>query len=274
VQIERRVVIVTGAGSGIGRALAESFAYADAKVVVADIDGARANDTADWIAQRGYIAVAQQADAAIERDIVALIDLAAEKFGPVDIYVANAGITGPFGLGIAEHDWDRVLEVNLRAHTRAAAILVPGWLTRGGGHFVSIASAVGLLNQVAAAAYVVSKHAAIGFAEWLAIAYGDSGIGVSCVCPMGVNTNMFDALRTSTDPAAQLVRRAIFHAAGTVEPDLVAQKTVEAVRSERFLVLPQSEVLEMYRNKGLDYDRWVRAMRSYQRSLLPGRDDL
>jgi NAD(P)-dependent dehydrogenase (short-subunit alcohol dehydrogenase family) len=267
-QIKGAVAIVTGAGAGIGRALAASFAAAGAKVVVADIDAEAAECTAEQITQQGHTAIRRQADVTVGTDIRALIDLAATEFGPVNIYVANAGIAGPLGLAISEDDWDHVLNVNLRAHIRAANVLVPGWVGRGGGYFVSIASATGLLNQIGAAAYAVSKHAAIGFAEWLAITHGDDGIGVSCVCPMGVNTTMLSTLRENRDPTAQLAASAIASAGELIEPESVADLTVQAVSAGRFMVLPHPRALDLYRQKGLDYDGWIAEMRSHQRSLI------
>lgn len=262
--IEGKVAVVTGAGSGIGRALAVALAAAGARVVVSDIDGERAEQTVGTISER---AVARQADARAEGDIAALIALAAEQFGPVDIYVANAGVAGPPGLVIPETDWEHVLNVNLRAHTRAATQLVPAWINRGGGYFVSVASAAGLLTQLGAAAYSVSKHAAVGFAEWLAITYGDVGIGVSCLCPMGVQTPLLTALRKSPEPDARLAAGAVISAGEVLDADTVAAATLDAMRENRFLVLPHAEVLDMYRLKGADYDGWIAGMRSYRRRL-------
>lgn len=264
--IEQRVVVVTGAGSGIGRALAEAFAAGGARVVIGDVDEAGANETASRISAAGGSAVALRADAADPADIEALADNA---FGPADIYVANAGIIGASGLG-TDSDWDRILDVNLRAHIRAAEVLVPQWRSRGRGYFVSIASAAGLLSQIGAAGYAVTKHAAVGFAEWLAITYGDDGIGVSCVCPLGVDTPLLHAVRNADEPDALVGAESIVQSGLVISPQDVATATVEAVRSERFLVLPHPQVLDMYRHKGSDYDRWIAGMRRYQRSLREG----
>jgi NAD(P)-dependent dehydrogenase (short-subunit alcohol dehydrogenase family) len=265
--IDGKVAVVTGGGSGIGRALATALAAAGARVVVGDIDGIRAEQTAGIISGR---AVARQADAAGEADIAALIALAAEEFGSVDIYVANAGVAGPPALVIPESDWDHVLDVNLRAHIRAATQLVPAWVDRGGGYFVSVASAAGLLTQLGAAAYSVSKHAAVGFAEWLAITYGDVGIGVSCLCPMGVETPLLSELRESPEPDIRLAAAAVISAGEVLDPDAVAAATLDAMRENRFLVLPHPEVLDMYRLKGADYDGWIAGMRRYRRRLADG----
>ena len=263
-EIEGKVAVVTGAGSGIGRALAVALAGAGAHVVVGDIDGGAAEQTAELI---GAHAVSLQGDASADTDIAALIELAATQFGPVDIYVANAGVGGPPGLVIPEHDWDQVLDVNLRAHIRAATQLVPMWVDRGGGYFVSVASAAGLLTQLGAAAYAVTKHAAVGFAEWLAITYGDVGLGVSCLCPMGVDTPLLTELRESAEPDARLAGKSVVAAGDVLDADQVAALTLDAVRENRFLVLPHPQVLEMYRQKGADYDGWIAGMRRYRNRL-------
>ena len=265
--IEGKVAVVTGGGSGIGRALAVELANAGARVVIGDIDGDRAEETARLIADDGHEAVARQGDASAEGHIAALIAVAAKEFGPVDIYVANAGITGPPGLVIPEDEWDRVLAINLRAHIRAATQLVPIWADRGGGYFIAVASAAGLLTQIGSAPYAVSKHAAVAFAEWLAITYGDLGVGVSCVCPMGVNTPLLSALRDSPEPTARVAASSVTSAGDVLQPDQVAVMTVDAVRGGRFLVLPHPQVLDMYRHKAADYDRWIAGMRRYQMQL-------
>ncbi len=156
------------------------------------------------------------------------------RFGPVDIYVANAGVHGPPGLGTGEGDWDRAIAVNLIAHVRAAALLVPGWISSGHGYFVSVASAAGLLTHIGGAAYAATKHAAVGFAEWLAITYGDQGIGVSCVCPMGVDTELLGSTRQSSDATEQLAARSIMNAAEVISPERVAQVDRRCLPQRRF----------------------------------------
>jgi NAD(P)-dependent dehydrogenase (short-subunit alcohol dehydrogenase family) len=257
------VAVVTGGGSGIGRALGRALAAAGARVVIGDVDEAGVGQTAELIADS---AVAVRADASVTADIEALLSTAESEFGPVDIYVANAGIMGTSGLG-TDDDWDRILNVNLRAHIRAATVLLPHWQATGGGYFVSVASAAGLLTQLGAAGYAVTKHAAVGFAEWLAITYGDDGIGVSCVCPLGVDTPLLQAVTASEDPVGRLSGQSVVQSGKVISADQVADATIDAVRTGRFLVLPHPEVLEMYRHKGSDYDRWIAGMRRYQRTL-------
>jgi NAD(P)-dependent dehydrogenase (short-subunit alcohol dehydrogenase family) len=261
VKIDGAVAVVTGAGSGIGRSIATALAAAGASVVAGDINADAAAATA---AQFGGVGVG--ADASSVDGVGALID-AAKHYGPVDIYVANAGITGQPGLGDDEEAWDRIIDINVRGHIRAAKALVPEWIERGSGYFVAVASAAGLLTQLGAAGYSVTKHAAVGFAEWLAITYGDKGIGVSCVCPMGVDTPLLRGMTDSPDEAVRVAGNAVTHAGNVIGPDDVAALTERAIEEGTFLVLPHPEVLEMYRHKSADYQRWIAGMQRYQRTL-------
>ena len=266
-KLEGSVAIVTGAGSGIGRALARSFAASGAATVLGDLDHAGMAETVDIIGASGGSAVAVTTDVSTTDGVTELADTARRAFGPVDVFVANAGITGAPGLGDDERDWDRIIDVNLRAHIRAAKALVPEWLVRGRGYFVAVASAAGLLTQLGVAGYSVTKHAAVGFAEWLSITYGAKGIGVSCVCPMGVDTPLLNGMLDSSDSATKLAAAAVLQAGEVMSPDRVAEVTITAVREDRFLVLPHPVVLDMYRQKGSDYERWIAGMRRYQAGL-------
>lgn len=268
-KVAHKVAIVTGGGGGIGGALAAKLAYEGAQVVVADLDAdAAAAVVAQINTERSGAAVSAGADVSDTAQIQRLIDLAQNEFGAVDLYFANAGITGVAGLDASDADWDRSIDVNLRAHIRAAQLLVPGWVERGEGYFVSTASAAGLLTQLGSATYSVTKHAAVGFAEWLNITYGDQGVRVSCLCPMGVNTKLLYSGEQSGDPLGDLATRAVTTAGAVLEPAAVADSVLEAIDEERFLILPHAEVLDMYRHKAADYDRWLHGMRRYQRSLL------
>jgi NAD(P)-dependent dehydrogenase (short-subunit alcohol dehydrogenase family) len=262
VDIDGSVAVVTGAGSGIGRALAVALASAGAAVVAGDIDAASAAETATTIG-----GVSAASDASSTEGIATLLDTARHAFGPVDIYVANAGITGEPGLGDDEAAWDRIIDINLRAHIRAAKAVVPEWVERGGGHFLAVASAAGLLTQLGAAPYSVTKHAAVGFAEWLAITYGDRGIGVSCLCPMGVDTPLLRGMSESPDEEIRVAGAAVTSAGAVLDPDTVATLAVQAIVDGTFLVLPHPEVLTMYRQKGADYERWIAGMRRFKRTL-------
>ncbi|MGP3998730.1 SDR family oxidoreductase [Streptomyces sp. 8N706] len=269
VKVAGKVAIVTGGGGGIGAALARGLAAEGASVLVADIDGAAAEEVSATIdnAHPGG-AIGAAADVSDEAQIRQLIAQAGSAFGPVDLYFANAGISGGKGLDAPEDVWDRVIDVNLRAHIRAARLLVPGWLERGEGYFVSTASAAGLLTQIGSSAYAVTKHAAVAFAEWLSVTYGDQGVRVSCLCPMGVNTRMLTPGEESADPLGAAATRAVTSAGAVLEPTQVADAVLKATDDERFLILPHENVLEMYRQKASDSDRWLRGMRRYQSRLL------
>jgi NAD(P)-dependent dehydrogenase (short-subunit alcohol dehydrogenase family) len=257
-----RVAVVTGGASGIGRALAVRFARAGARgVVVADLDGPGAEAVAATIGPR---AAAVAADVAAEDGIARVLAAAEQAFGPVDLYAANAGVAVGEDLG-AEAEWDLALDVNLRAHVRAARLLLPGWLERGEGWFLATASAAGLLTQLGSAPYAATKHAAVAFAEWLSITYGARGIGVSCLCPMGVETGMHSAARSDTTAAA------VVNAAGAVlRPEDVAEEVVAALRDERFLVLPHPEVARYAAHRATDHARWLAGMRTLQARLDAG----
>jgi NAD(P)-dependent dehydrogenase (short-subunit alcohol dehydrogenase family) len=257
VKVAGAVAVVTGGASGIGRALALALADAGAAgVVVADLDGAGAQSVA---AQIGAHARGTGCDVADEAAVGALIGEAEAAFGPVALFCANAGVA--IGQGIEPDDavWARALDVNLRAHIVAARQLVPRWLDRGGGYFLATASAAGLLTQIGSAPYAVTKHAAVAFAEWLSVTYGDRGIGVSCLCPMGVNTAMLEA--------DDIAVRTVTTAGAVLEPEQVAAAALDAIAAERFLVLPHHEVLTFFQRKAADYDRWLAGMRRLQGRL-------
>jgi NAD(P)-dependent dehydrogenase (short-subunit alcohol dehydrogenase family) len=260
-ELDGKVCVVTGGASGIGRALALRFADAGAKgVVVADLDGDRAEAVAASVGPR---ARGMACDVADEAQVDALVSAAEAAFGPVDLFAANAGVAVGTDPMTPDAQWDLAFDVNVRSHVLAARRLLPGWLERGSGWFLSTASAAGLLSQIGSAPYAVTKHAAVAFAEWLAITYGDRGVGVSCLCPMGVNTPLLHAGEEAGGDAA--TASAVVQAAGRVlEPEEVAEVVVDALRAERFLVLPHPEVLDFWRRKTEDYDRWIAGMRRLQ----------
>jgi NAD(P)-dependent dehydrogenase (short-subunit alcohol dehydrogenase family) len=267
-KVAGRVAIVTGGAGGIGGALTRRLVAEGASVLVADLDGAAAARVAGQAGtDGGGAAISAAADVTDEAAIAGLIDTAERAFGPVDLYFANAGVGGGVGLDAPESAWDLGLEVNLRAHVRAAKLLVPRWVERGAGYFVATASAAGLLTQIGSPVYAVSKHAAVGFAEWLSVSYGDQGVRVSCLCPMGVNTAMLNSGRDSEDPLRAAAARSVVAAGDVLEPDQVAEVVLHALDEEHFLILPHPDVLRMYRHKGSDYDRWLQGMRRYQRTL-------
>jgi NAD(P)-dependent dehydrogenase (short-subunit alcohol dehydrogenase family) len=245
-------VVVTGAARGIGAALVRRFHAAGARVVVADIiDPAPVAGGLDG-------AVPIVADVSSAAGNVALIDAAEATFGPVDLFFANAGVAVGTDLTALEDEWRLAFDVNINAHRWAATRLIDGWLARGRGYFCSTASAAGLLSQIGSAPYSVTKRAAVAFAEWLSITYGDRGVRVTCLCPQGVNTAM---LRESLGGGTDVVR-----ASGAVlEPEDVAELTAQAIADERFLVLPHPEVYDYTVRKATDIDRWLAGMRRLQR---------
>ena len=248
-------MVVTGAGSGIGAAMARRFATEGPRaLVLGDLDLASAQAVAGEIG-----AEAVQVDVADPGSNDALIDLAEERFGPIDLFCANAGIGFAGDEQTPPERWDSMWQVNLMSHVHAARRLVPGWLARGDGYFLSTASAAGLLTNLKAAQYSVTKHAAVSFAEWLAITYGDQGIKVSCLCPMGVKTPLLDSadeFHALLDPLA-------------IEPEQVAEAVIEGLAAERFLILPHPDVARFFQNKATDYDRWIGGMRKLQRTVFP-----
>ena len=242
-----KVAVVTGGASGIGRALAQAAAAEGASsVVVADLDGEAASAVAQEIGGMGV-----RCDVTREDDLRALLD----RVGPVDVFFANAGIAAGSDEQTPDEIWDRAFAVNVRAHVIAARMLVPGWLERGSGCFVVTASAAGLLTQIGVAPYAVTKHAAVAFAEWLSVTYGDRGIHVSCICPMAVDTPM---ARSGMETAAMA---SVMAAGAVLTPEDVATAVIEGLAEERFLILPHPEVLEYFRRKASDYDRWLGGMR-------------
>jgi NAD(P)-dependent dehydrogenase (short-subunit alcohol dehydrogenase family) len=265
-ELQDRVVVVTGGASGIGRALAaRALAEGARGVVVADLDGVGAERVARELGDR---ARGLWCDAASEDDVARAIAAAEEAFGPVDLFCANAGVAAGEDEQTPDDVWDLALAVNVRAHVVAARLLVPGWLERGSGWFLSTASAAGLLTQIGSAPYAVSKHAAVAFAEWLSVTYGDRGIGVSCLCPMGVDTPL---LHGGDDEGIASTASSVVQAAGAVlSPDAVAGVVIEALRDERFLILPHPEVADFERHRAADRDRWLAGMRRLQRRVDAG----
>jgi len=260
--IKGKVVVVTGAGSGIGRALAVRFAAEGAAaVMVADLNEAGARETAQQINRTGGTAAAQRTDVSSQAEVEALVARATAEHGPIDLFCSNAGIPTGGGIDTPSNDWRRSWEVNLMAHVHAAGAVLPSMLERGAGYLLQTASAAGLLTNLGNAVYSVTKHAAVALAEWLAITYGDRGIKVSCLCPQGVRTPMLMG-------AVDRLGGAVVTAAGALlEPEDVAQAVVEGLAAERFLILPHPEVLDYWRNKASDYDRWLTGMRRLQARL-------
>lgn len=240
-------VVVTGGGNGIGRAIARRASADGARVVVNDIDA----DAAAAVAQEvGGIAL--PADLASESGVSRLVEEATEVLGGIDVFFGNAGIDSGSGQLVDDATWGRVLDINVMAHVRASQLLIPHWLERGRGHLVITASAAGLLTMIGNAPYSVTKHAAVAFAEWLAIEYGNRGVTVQVVCPQGVNTRML----RSAGAVQDLLSRD-----DALEPADVADTIVDAMEDGKFLILPHAEVATYYAARAADTDRWLSGMR-------------
>ena len=254
-EVADRVVVVTGGARGIGRALARKFANAGAEaVIVADIDADGA-----WAVAREIGGIAFKCDVSREEDVSDLVNKTLTARGRIDIFCSNAGIAFAGGPEATTADWQRIWDVNLMAHVFVARHVLPGMLDRKEGYLLGTVSAAGLLNHVFSAPYGVTKAAALSLFEWLAIAHGDDGIRVSCLCPQGVKTDMLAAERRLGFD---------FLTAGALEPEQVADVVIEGVRSEKFLILPHPEVAEYFNRKAQDYDRWLRGMRRLRTNLL------
>jgi len=256
VNIADRVIVVTGGANGIGRALCRRFAAERARaVIVADVDADGARAVA---AEIGGTAV--EADVADESQVAGLVDRVLHDHGRVDVFCSNAGVAVDGDEYTADAEWQRCWRINVMAHVFAARAVLPSMLERGAGYLLQTVSAAGLLTHVPSPTYAVTKHAALAFAEWLAITYGDRGISVSALCPQGVRTDMLlrarraDAARGSSRATQLLLDTAI-------EPERVADEVVKGIADERFLILPHPEVAEYFRRKASDYDRWLRGMR-------------
>ncbi|MDZ5445912.1 SDR family oxidoreductase [Micromonospora sp. 4G57] len=246
-------VVVTGAGHGIGRALATRLAAGGARVVVNDLDAEAAIRVAEEIG--GYAA---PGDAAGEQGVAALVEAARGHLGGIDVWFGNAGIEPGHGLRATEEEWAATHEVNVMAHVRAARLLMPGWVERGTGRFVVTASAAGLLTMIGSAAYSVSKHACVAFAEWLSLTYRHHGVVVQAICPQGVQTRMLD----NAGPLQELLS----HDAA-ITPEDVAEATWQGLHGDRFLILPHARVAEYYAHRATDTDRWLNGMNKLQRRL-------
>jgi NAD(P)-dependent dehydrogenase (short-subunit alcohol dehydrogenase family) len=253
-RVDGKVVLVTGGASGIGAALCRRFARErPAGVVVVDLDLDGAQRTATDVEGAGTAALAVAADVGREEDVRAAVAAAEARFGPVDVFCQNAGIARAGGADAPDADWADSWAVNVMAHVYGVRAALPSMLERGSGCFVHTCSAAGLLTSPGAAPYAATKHAAVAFAEWLAVAHGGQGILVCALCPQGVNTPML----ASDDLGARAVR-----AAGEVlEPDDVADAVLRGIEEERFLLLPHPEVADYVRRKAADPDRWLAGMR-------------
>lgn len=253
-EVTGKIVVVTGGACGIGSGLCRRFAREGAKmVIVADINDEGAKAVAGEIE-----GTAVTCDVRREEDIIRLVLSTEETFGPIDLFCSNAGIIVPGGVEVVNGDWQRIWEINVLAHVYAARALIPRMIKRGGGAFLITASAAGLLSQIGSAPYSVTKHAAVGLAENLAITYGDQGIKVYALCPQAVRTEM---TRQGGGVAAL---------DGLMEPEQLAEAVIEGLKREEFLILPHPEVKTYMQRKTADYDRWIQGMRRLQSRFVQG----
>ena len=252
-----KVVVITGAGDGIGAALARAFSAEGARVVVSDRDAAASAEAA-----RAMGAVSIPADAGVEADVTALVRRAEAEIGRIDIMVSNAGVLvrdadDGSAASAPDAEWDRSWRVNVMAHVWAARAALPAMIARREGWFLNTVSAAGLLSQIGAAPYATTKHAAIGFAESLAITHKDDGVGVSVLCPQAVDTAM---------------TRGVPHMAGAdvdgvMDADAVAAVALAGLSKRRFLILPHPGVAQYRAAKAADYERWLGGMAKFRRGL-------
>jgi len=257
-QVRDKIVVVTGGANGIGRALCEAFHRAGAaKVVVADIDSAAARDVAASIAGAAF-----KCDVGKEKDIIHVVEETERLFGPIALFCSNAGIVGGFDPlsenagGNSDEPWSRSWAVHVMAHVYAARHLIPRMKARGAGYFLNTISAAGLLSQVGSPAYSTTKHAAVGFAENLAISHKVHGIKVSILCPQGVDTNMLRSIPKGPQSGD-----------GDLTPEQVAKDALAGIEQETFVILPHPQVLGYMRKKAENYDRWIAGMAKIQAKM-------
>jgi len=257
-QLLGKIIIVTGGGSGIGRALCEAFHKAGAKkVVVVDINLQAAEEVADEIS-----GAASLCDVAQESDVRSVIEKTESMFGPVDLFCSNACVPLGFSSRVEnaaagpDELWQRAWSINVMGHVYAARNMIPRMKTRGGGYLLNTVSAAGLLTQIGSAIYSTTKHAAVAFAENIAITHRDDGIKVSVLCPQAVDTPLLRSLPSGPQSGD-----------GILSAQQVAQVAVQGIEREAFLILPHAEVEGYLRRKMEDRDRWIDGMARLQRRL-------
>lgn len=258
-EVENKRVIITGSANGIGSSLSRAFKDRDVEsMILVDLDELNNTKLSNEVGGIPY-----KADVGSEDDIIKLVEFAKQEMGGIDIFCSNAGISGAGGLlNTSNEDWSNIWNVNVMSHIHAAKHTLPIMLEQGSGYFMNTASAAGLLTQLGAAGYSVTKSAAVSFAEWLKITYGERGIGVSCLCPQGVRTPM-------VEDAPEIVG-SLVSIDGLLEPDVVANEVIECIEKDQFLITPHPEVLEYMKIKASDPDRWINGMQSLTTQLIEG----
>lgn len=271
-ELTGKVVVVTGGGSGIGEAIARAVAAEPVRhVVVADVDADQAERVAASIG--GSAATVDVSD---EQAVKRLVDETEDLYGPIGVFVSNAGYSTVAGIEDENDAIQRMWEVHCMAHIYAARAVLPSMIAQGGGYLLNTASAAGLLSQIGSMSYSITKAAAVSLAEWLAITHHHQGVRVSVLCPQAVRTNIArnspDALERELANGENGIDRGVASRDGIVEPDHVARLCVDAIRNERFLILPHPEVATYERRKATDRDRWLVGMRRFQRALYVDRE--
>ncbi len=255
--IREKVVLITGAASGIGAAMARKFAAEGAgMVIVTDLDAVGIATVADEIGGAAF--VLDVTDETRTAEVIAEVE---GSYGRIDLLCLNAGIPTDGSVDASNDDWQRTWEVNVMAHVYATRHALPGMLERGSGYILTTASAAGLLTNIGAAPYSVTKHAAVALAEWIAVTYGERGIKVSCLCPQFVDTPMLEAFGGHSQEMQTWVQGI------AISPDDVAQAVVDGISEERFLILPHPEVGEYFTYKATNYDRWITGMQKLQKTM-------
>jgi NAD(P)-dependent dehydrogenase (short-subunit alcohol dehydrogenase family) len=271
--INGNVAVVTGGASGAGRALALGLAQRGADgVAVCDIDAEGAAKVAAEIEAAGGRAIAVGGDMTKEADVEALVARTEAELGPVGLFFSNAGIIVAGGEEATDEAWSRIWAINVHSHIYVARAVLPGMLARGEGYLVITASAAGLLTQLGSAPYAVTKHAAVAFAEWLSITYGDRGIRVSALCPQAFSSNLLSTSRREVGADAMPETGATGGSAqaavdGILTSEQVAATALDGIGTEQFLMLPHPEVATYEQRRTGDRDRWIRGMRRMQARL-------
>jgi NAD(P)-dependent dehydrogenase (short-subunit alcohol dehydrogenase family) len=263
-KVDGKIIAITGAGRGIGAALAKRFAREGcAGLILSDIDEAAVCAVADAVIAAGGDAIAMRVDVSVEGDIRRMAAVALQRFGRIDMFCSNAGIMQQGGPELPDTVWQSSWSINVMAHVYATRAVLNTMITNGGGYLLNTASSAGLLTSPGAAPYAVTKSAAIAYAEWLAMTYGDNGIRVSVLCPQAVRTDMLAAALAQGSAAA----RAVSQGAGVLSPEDVTDAVIVGLEAETFLILPHSDVAEYTQRKAQDRDRWLAGMRKMLRKL-------